>query len=532
MGYDRRPGAPNSAAYLGLVAPPTGVAATDAANIQAAHDALPATGGYLQLQTGVYALGTTGLTLSKPVRFVGMGGVLPGNGDIARVAGVTTLTYSGATGDAITVSSHGVTLRDFVLSNTSGSTPTAGSGVRMTLSSQAQMENVTVAGFYDNVVMTNGQYWAIERCFLFDQVRYGISVDNGVGTIYQDHGAFLIEGCVFTALTTTRAASAAIRWRSGGGGRIIANQVNGGSIPGNASAGRFAVGIDLAVADNVATGDFQIASNDINNTTSACVQIHTENASTPTACSIINTVITGNGFNSSSGAGLVIGAPAATNSSAIKGVAVHGNIFGNLTGSSIVATYCQALHIGVNTHRAVGSPVIKIGTGSYDEAVQGLTLDSQSVYDDSIDLLNDWRAMNSPNRNLDGLVAHRYRRTCRLTSAGTWTTMFTITPWALGSSGSGGHLVFQVNGQNSTTGAVVGKYERLWTVANNSSAPALATVGADATAGAGQWEVQFVTSANLITVQVRIAAGAAIADIQAVAELSIAGQVNKVHKGA
>ena len=71
----------NVSAAVQAVALPTGVGATDRAAVQAAHDALPAGGGTIQLAPGAYVFDATGVTFTKPIRMVGAGGVLLGYGE-------------------------------------------------------------------------------------------------------------------------------------------------------------------------------------------------------------------------------------------------------------------------------------------------------------------------------------------------------------------------------------------------------------------------------------------------------------------
>lgn len=162
-----------NATYLQRVPDPTGVAATDAAAIQAAHDALPATGGRITLGTGTYNLGTTTVTLSKPVIMEGCGGP-----SATWSKCPTQISYTSPTGTAIVMASECVTLRDFGVRYTGGSTPTAGAGIATSgawpVGHGMRIQDVGVMGFWADFVIDSGAEWWMTNVFAYDPVKYGI----------------------------------------------------------------------------------------------------------------------------------------------------------------------------------------------------------------------------------------------------------------------------------------------------------------------------------------------------------------------
>ena|SRR5690242_20392917 len=89
---------------------PTGVAATDTANIQNAHDALPAAGGEILLAAGTFVVTGGGITVSNPCRIRGMG---CSGGPTSAAAGytdtaITIIQCASATLNAITVTANTV----------------------------------------------------------------------------------------------------------------------------------------------------------------------------------------------------------------------------------------------------------------------------------------------------------------------------------------------------------------------------------------------------------------------------------------
>lgn len=238
-----------------VVAAPTGSAATDTANIQAAHTALPATGGTIQLQAGAYSLNSTGLTFTKQVRMVGTGGWGSGGAGTALLCSSTTAT-------AITCTAGGSAMEHFWVANNGSLTATSGWGIKFQATGNCYCNRVWVYNFFDGIRMENtsgsGTYWIIESCFFNGPVRYGLFVSNAGAP---DSGDGFVLGCHFDATGVPRAtATSAVRWESSGGIRIADCKING-----NLGNGAFNTGVDFAVSAGAATADLFVQDGSIEN---------------------------------------------------------------------------------------------------------------------------------------------------------------------------------------------------------------------------------------------------------------------------
>ena len=203
--------------YVQKAPDPTGVAATDRAAIQAAINALPSTGGRVLLGPGSYALGTTGLTITKPVLIEGCGGP-----SATWTVCPTEITYTSATGTAISITTPGVTLRDFGVRYTGGSTPTAGAGIAVSGTAPngygCRFTSVGVMGFYTCFSWLAGAEWWMSNCFAYDAVQYGIYCDGVID--FRIMAPQLISG------PNNLTPRAAILLRNAGGVNITSPKVN------------------------------------------------------------------------------------------------------------------------------------------------------------------------------------------------------------------------------------------------------------------------------------------------------------------
>jgi hypothetical protein len=169
-----------SATYVQMVAPPTGVTATDCANFTAALAALPSTGGKLILQERIEGKSydfTNGVTINKACTVEGKGSAW------YEGQAPTRIVLSSLTGNCITITASSVTLTQFEMINTAS--PTAGCGVRST-GNGCQYIDIKIAGFYNlldqnngtiNTVCTNG---LIQNCKFYNStgpwdVRYNVN---------------------------------------------------------------------------------------------------------------------------------------------------------------------------------------------------------------------------------------------------------------------------------------------------------------------------------------------------------------------
>lgn len=533
----------------------TGVGATDRAAIQAAHDALPANGGTILLQAGAYALDATGLVFTKPnVRIQGAGGSLAGavrSAPTARAA--TTITYTSTTGTAITCSgTGGYTFERFALIHTSVTgdpAPTAGAGLVISGGSaltagagNTQIVGCSIVGFFDNIQMLYSYLWTIDRCAILDPVRYGVYVNNG--TTWMDYGAFSICNCYTQMFFTTRNPSAWVRWESGGGVRIVNNQFNASPWPGNTTAGIPDVVLDFAIQDGATTGDIQIVGNDINAMKIAGIRLGTINQSAPTG-GIHAVLIEGNSFNVNLGGGLgygvQLGAPTSGTSLKVQRITITGNQFWQLN-TSIKATYAQYVTIGPNDHHAVAGPIIAVGSGStLDTGVIGLNMARQAIFDDgnegqSRDIYLDWRSLNTLGQQ-SGVIEHRYRRQAITSVAGAWITQYIVGTFPTNSGGNSsnmgsGKITVRVVGFDWDGGAVFLEQVRAFTQVNATTSPTLTTIGTDVSTGGGaaNTALQYVLTANTITIQLQTVAGA-IHAFQGSVELIADGVVRRIYQG-
>jgi hypothetical protein len=531
--------AAGSATYVAAVAAPTGVAATDSANIQGAHDALPSTGGEIRLRRGTYALGTTSINISKPgVTIVGEGGSMIGDGSFAASeSAATTITYSSSIGTAIS-GVGGCRFRDFALINTSGVTPTAGAGIAPTVGSYMDMEGVTVAGFYDNVV-PSGQYFSVRNNWFFDAVQSDIHIDNGTGTL-NDHGAWSILNNVFVpGMFTNRSTQNAILWKSGGGGRIIGNQINGGPIYGNTTGGTWTHGIHLATLNGITTGDIQIVGNDINGFSDRGVSLTTDDMTGTSTGQLNYVLVTGNRINVTEGGGTGIGVfVGGAFYTSVSNVEIAGNQFNVLTTSIMVAN-ARSVHIGVNDHTGItGTPVvIGDGTGTFSQWPIGLTMDRQGFYLSAQEtgsryLVQDFRTMNNDGGR-SGVVDHRYARQLKISAAATFQTVYEI--GAYNAVQTGGAFTVRMIGHDWDDGPVYMEQRRAWTIATAGAAPTLATIGTDVAAGAGTANISigYVLAAGppgTIKVQAKVIGGA-IHTFEGMFEIEAFGHVAHIWVG-
>lgn len=251
-----------TSAYGSVVIQPTGVAATDTAALQAAHDALPANGGEIKLGAGTFLLSATGLSFTKSVKMVGQGK----SGGAVSVAGgynvdksITRIEYPFGTGNAISVAANACVFQDFHLINTTVAAPTAGAGIVVTSGGVGfEYRSISVAGFYRNIDHGNGFEWQMISCTLFDFVVAGLRIANPT---LPDGGDMGIQNCQIMAGPNRTTASYGIEWRSAGGLRVINCKFN------KRGNGAYTIGILLNPADGIQTGVFEIVGNSFENMT-------------------------------------------------------------------------------------------------------------------------------------------------------------------------------------------------------------------------------------------------------------------------
>jgi hypothetical protein len=489
----------------------TGVEATDTAAIQAAHDALPARGGLIQLRAGVYAITAGGLAFTKQVTLVGAGGTLSGDGGTTPPRALTTLTYAYATGTPITLSAPGSILKDFALVNNAGATPTAGSGIDATASgnsgSQFRMVGVTVLGFWNNVAIS-GVYYMIDSCHFYDAVNWGVFAATS-SAAYYDHGDQGIINCVFVGLTTTRSGAAAVRWESGGGLRFTGNKINGLTQPGNASVGSWVVGLDACVADGVSTSVLVVTGNSIEACSGQCVLVHQKG----TTGTFSKVVVVGNEL-AISGTALWLDC---TTAGQVSDVLFSNNV---ITDALMVwARRVKGLVIGANRLIRWTSNAIRIDVGCSDYQIEmphttgaGILLSDASVDDNT--------------HNVAARINHHYVREIPTTTSPTvFTPLYKFSLVAYQSAIINVRLV----GTVSTVGTFAIDATRLLT-RNASGNVVLTTIGTDTTNGGA---VQFAFDVASVAGEVLIKVASPLAtsnDVAGIATVKLDGSVNTVTK--
>lgn len=502
-----------NATYVQVAKAPTGVVATDTANIQAAHDALPTTGGHLILPPGTYELTTVNIT--KPVRIMGAGGTSP-----LGLSG-TQLDFKSTTADGLNVTADGVVMEDITVRNSAATTPTAGVGIHFVNGDWAHLNRVTVIGFYDCVNFDTGFYYTINDCRIYDPVRYGMYLRNTTPGQY-DFGDQSITNTVFTSYFYNRNASAAVRWESGGGMKFVGNKINGNSqpTPGHGSGttaggGKFGVGLDWAVADGVSTVDLMVTGCSLENCTTAMVRAGLAG----TTGYFSNIVITGNeiGFGYASCTGVILNGVSLGH---LTNAVISDNIFSNLPNGSISASYVTGLVIGKNAHEGITGDIISLGTN-----VQNTDIEPQRVNTNAVVLLRDGTAGQYTNAGPFGDIRHEYVREVPATVTLSYGELWQIDVPAYGA----GRYELTIAGQVSGVGSVFRKYSGYFFRDNG-----LVSLGApdqNITGGASGLDVNLDTAtAGTVKFQIKLPTGSTGTACVARATLRLDGAPTRVYR--
>lgn len=486
----------------------------DTTAVQAAFTAASASGGRVWLSR-LYNTPAGGITATGRVDVCGIGGTLSNDGD-ATPGALSGLRVNATTGDALTLTQIGSVLMDFAVINHSGTTPTAGAGIRSTAFSQAHMERVTVVGFYDNVAV-GGVYYTITNCHIYDPVRYGLRVTT-TNPDYYDHGDFGVLNNVITSLWKAYDASAAIHWEAGGGMRVGFNKINGatgGGSPVALANGRFARGIEVLVGDAVNTVDILVQNNKISNCSN--VGIYVDQMGPAYTGVVAGCQMSGNGIDACD-YGIIVKRRA---TGTTKDIVIGQNFFTGITNQSIIVDGAFNVLVEPNLHREVGSAV-QIESGTADVQVM-----PQMVYDKSKVLLRDNSADDYTSHAGRGLIQHEYARAIpSTTSTSTYTTLWRITP----ASYASGVMELVITGQVTNVGASTVKAVRTYVRNSVSGVVTVATVGTDVAVGT-VIDILFDTAAvtGEVHVKLRLNAGAGGADFTGRATLRIDGVVRQVY---
>lgn len=529
-----------NASYVAMAKKPTGVAATDYANIMAAHTALPAGGGRIMLHPGTYNLGSNLLAFTKTVTLVGAGGrfVATNQGGTFPGSALTTITCSSANGKALSLSETGCTITDLAVVNSSPLGVTSGScGIYMEDGHNFSMQRVTVQGFYD-CVRVEGRFGAMTDCHIYDPVRYGLLMTNDNSGEY-DFGDQGIVNCVFAMYGRQigggfTEAEAAVRWESAGGIRWGDNKIVAGTGPGASNIAPFKYGIDIQVADGVSTVEFMIAGGGISTCSVACIRIGQKGPSyTGTMNDIIVSGVVLQGYGSSA-VGITAGAntPALINN--IKSLVVTGCTFKGVLGGGVRVTNVRSFYMGTctwDTFASYTEALVWVGN-SDGTGPQGVVIDQQNIgRADSLTVVKDTRKRaNAGSPSLNGQATYEYTRHVYSNST-TWVDLFTFEP---PDEGGAGIIELTLSGHDFGVTRFAKKLRRSFLKNNGTvgGAVTIATLGTDENIGTTTYvETQVVDAGSgKVKIQARMATGGTT--VWGRATVKVTGDVQKFSLGA
>lgn len=483
-----------------IAPPPTGVAATDYAALNALASLMPSTGGSITLRRGDYNLTGYTLTFSSPVKLMGQG-----SGDHRSLNAATRIITTSTTGDTVVISGNGSSIIDLAVVNTSGTAPTSGTGIRWTAGNAARMTRVMTAGFWNNVSFEQSEYPTLTNCLFIDPVNYGLWLRNLTNG---DAGDMSILGCSFSfSGLVSRTAAAAIRWESGGGLKMTGCKVNMGP----SSVGQFTYGLNLAVGTNVSTSVFVIAGNSFENTVSAAILARPQDSTGQ-----ISNVSIGNNEFANCGVSIDL---EGTSGKILNNIAIGTNVHQNVT-QGVVLKYASGGVVESQKIGAVngsGGVLVDVGCSSLRVHRQMILGNSSTnmITNNSSTTFSDH---TTPPVDIDW---HDKRPLPSITSTSTWVNLWTFPVAAYAS----GYITVTV------TGIVQGKGSGSMTVKRSfirgsSGSSTVATVGTDAAVGT-VFDLNFDTSSSVgnVVVQIKLDAAVGGTDMNGSATLDMTGDI-------
>jgi hypothetical protein len=175
--------------------------------------------GELYAPRGAYVT-SGGFTITAPFVFRGDGRADAHYDTGSNYAFLTKITCTSPTAVLFTVTANKGRFEGLDLANTSPTTPTAGSAIRVYNATdflqKVDYERISVRHFYDNINVEVGDAWRLHDAGIYSPVRYGIRIQN---TVVPDAGGWSIDNCEFVADNTPH-PTAAIRIESCGGAKI------------------------------------------------------------------------------------------------------------------------------------------------------------------------------------------------------------------------------------------------------------------------------------------------------------------------
>ena len=314
--------------------------ADDSSAIQATIDAAEAAGGGLVFfPPGRYDL-STGLTVNASITFQGSGT----GGSASNAA--TTIDLNTASDDMFDVGTTApVTFRDMYL-NCATTQSTGYAAIKVApgaTNSSSRFEHVTIAGFNYGINFVDAALWKIDQCYIVNSYKYGVFAGTATTT---DAGEWSIVSSVFDEAVGS--GQSAIRYETGGGGRILGTKIL-----------HHDIGVDLCVADGVATSVFLVNGCSIEGQGSDGWAIRLSNSGSG---SFAKTVISGCQFNTTT-QGILIAGTANAN---IPYVSVNGSVFNNSGVSIIHGSYVSVVgNIFVNGSTITYAVSDTAGSGTY-----------------------------------------------------------------------------------------------------------------------------------------------------------------------
>lgn len=232
--------------------------------VTAAIAALPAKGGVLYFRPGRYVT-SGGFTISKNCWVLGCGQNYYG----AATDYITQVEDSIGNNVLFTVTADFCQFENITLVCTA--TASSGSSAvlvntnavsqPLTFLAQCNYDRVTTQGFYDAVDVRVATQWTAHQCNFIRFAHWGMRLQN---TINNDAGDWYVDGCFFSCAA---GAAAAIRYESGGGGKITNNKILNDS-------GHFTNGISIDTSGATASGQIKIEGNIIEQCTGAPISIN------------------------------------------------------------------------------------------------------------------------------------------------------------------------------------------------------------------------------------------------------------------
>lgn len=237
-------------------------ATNDTAAINAAIAALISAGrGVLYFPAGTYLTTAALTTLSVPCLVRG-----DGSNDYDGNSPISLITTTSATANVFTITADHAKFENIAFRNDAAS-PTNGAAISTQgahLEQRVDYEGVVVHSFYIGIDIQVGAQWTMHDCFIYDPVLYGVKIRN---TVNADAGDWTIANTEISA--DSRAATAAIRIESSGGGKITGCKINMG-FPVDQ---KFTHGIDVAVTAGITTVILMVTNTSIENVTSHGINV-------------------------------------------------------------------------------------------------------------------------------------------------------------------------------------------------------------------------------------------------------------------